>query len=602
VANPVLAFWWRIFGRGDDERSRRLRRFQFTSAAEASETIFLILRRMRVPLIVLIVILAISVLGLTLIPGEDLEGRPYRMGFFDAFYVISYTASTIGFGEIPYPFTYSQRMWVTVSIYLTVIGWAYAIGSLLALLQDRAFRQALAFQRFTRKVARLHEPFLLIAGYGQTGELLGRAFDDLGRRFVVIDRDSERIDDLELASYHADVPALVADAADPAHLGTAGLDHAYCEGVLALTDDDEANLAITMAATLLRPDLAVIARTTSPEITQRMRAFGTPTVINPFDRFGDHLRLALRAPASYQLMTWLSKGPGAELPARGRPPTVGRWVVCGYGRFGRELTADLRAEGLDVTIVSPTPSDDDPTIIVGSGLEPAIMEQARLTEAVGFVAGTDNDTTNLSLIAIARRVNPNVFVAARENRRASAPLFAAMNVNALLVPSEVVAHDVYAQLSTPLLWRFLHEMPAMGDAWAALLIERLTARCGPYLQAVWIAPLTAEEAPAMQNWMNRGDVRLGDLLRNPEDRSEPLHAVPLLLLRGDHIVLAPDDDFLVAANDAILLAGWPAARRALDTTLMVDASFEYVMTGRHVASSWIWRRILADREVVSRRS
>ena len=95
------------------------------------------------------------------------------MGFFDAFYVMSYTASTIGFGEIPHPFTYAQRMWVTVAIYLTVIGWAYAIGSLLALLQDRAFRQAVALQHFTRKVSRLREPFLLIAGYGRTGELLG---------------------------------------------------------------------------------------------------------------------------------------------------------------------------------------------------------------------------------------------------------------------------------------------------------------------------------------------------------------------------------------------------------------------------------------------
>ena len=50
-----------------------------------------------------------------------------------------------------------------------------------------------------------------------------------------------------------------------------------------------------------------------------MRAFGSPTVVNPFDRFGDHLRLALRAPASYQLMTWLESGPGAPLPPRGAP-------------------------------------------------------------------------------------------------------------------------------------------------------------------------------------------------------------------------------------------------------------------------------------------
>src|SRR5215203_347537 len=168
MGNPLLTFWKHLLD--DDERHERherraVLRVAAASASQASATVFLILRRMRTPLIVLIVIFAVSVLGLTVIPGQDLDGRPSHMGFFDAFYFMSYTASTIGFGELPYPFTYSQRMWVTISIYLTVIGWAYAIGSLLSLIQDRAFRNALALQRFTRKVRRLREPFLLFAGY-----------------------------------------------------------------------------------------------------------------------------------------------------------------------------------------------------------------------------------------------------------------------------------------------------------------------------------------------------------------------------------------------------------------------------------------------------
>src|SRR3954469_8672447 len=197
MGNPLLTFWDRLFGPDEDER-RRVRRAPIrvaaASSARASEAIFLVLRRMRTPLIVLIVIFAVTVLGLTLIDGQDAQGRPWRMGFFDAFYVMSYTASTIGFGEIPYAFTYNQRMWVTISIYLTVVGWAYAIGSLLALVQERSFRQALALQHFSRKVERMREPFLLIAGYGRTGELLARSLDALGRRFVVIDRDGNRID------------------------------------------------------------------------------------------------------------------------------------------------------------------------------------------------------------------------------------------------------------------------------------------------------------------------------------------------------------------------------------------------------------------------
>jgi Trk K+ transport system NAD-binding subunit len=595
VSNPLLAFWFRLFDRDDDPQSRRLRRrIPVASATQASATIFLILRRMRTPLIVLITIFAVSVLGLTLVPGRTEDGQTWHMSIFDAFYFMSYTASTIGFGELPRAFGDAQRLWVTVSIYLTVIGWAYAIGSLLALLQDRAFRQALALQHFMRLVSRLREPFMLIAGYGRTGELLGGAFDALGKRFVVVDVDEDRIEALELAAYRADVPGLVADARDPGHLGVAGLANPHCAAVLALTDDDEANLAVAMAAALLRPDLPVIARTVSQAIAERMAAVGTPTVVNPFDRFGDHLRIALRQPASYQLMTWLESGPGVELPARGRPPEEGRWVVCGYGRLGRELIPDLRAEGLDVTVVDPVATDGaehEGGIVRGHGFEPAVLHQAGVADAVGFVAGTDNDTTNLSLVAAARRVNPGLFVAARQNRPSSAPLFAAMDVDSLLVPTEVVAHEVFAQLSTPLLWRFLQEVPARGDRWAARLVDSITQRCGRHLEALWKVRLTPAEAPALTGWIAGGEASLGDLLRDPDDREVHLSVVVLMVMRDDECILTPGDDLVLAPGDELLLCGRPAARRALDTTMVVDAAREYVVSGRHVPASWIWRRL-----------
>src|SRR3954452_22241606 len=504
MGNPLLVFWTRLFD-GDDRPERRGRRrwVPMASATQASATIFLVMRRMRAPLIVLIAIFAVSTLGLTLIPGQDDSGRPWRMGFFDAFYVMSYTASTIGFGEIPYAFTYNQRMWVTISIYLTVVGWAYAIGSLLARVQGPGSRQPVALQHSSRRVERMREPFLLIAGYGRTGELLARSLDALGRRFVVIDRDGDRIDDLYLDSYHADVPALVADAGDPGHLAVAGLDHPACEGVLALTEDDEANLAVAQTVALLRPGLPVITRAVSTATAERMRAFGTPTVVNPFDRFGDHLRIALRAPASYQLMIWLESGPGAPLPPRGAPSSHGHWVICGDGRFGREVTDDLRTEAFDVTVVELRElAEHDAGAVVGLGFEPEVLARAGIDQAVGFVAGTDNDTTNLSLVVAARRANSKIFVAARQNKAASAPLFEAVHVDSLLVPADVVAHEVYAQLATPLLWRFLQEVPRRDDAWAAAVVERLMSLCGEHLQAVWKVRLTAAEAPSVQGWLS----------------------------------------------------------------------------------------------------
>ena len=194
----------------------------------ASSAMFLMLRRMRASLNLLIVIYAVSVLGLTLIPGVDGQGAPWHMGFFHAFYFMSYTATTIGFGEIPYAFTHAQRLWVTLCIYLTVIGWAYAIGTLLGLLHDRGFRQAMAVQRFARHVRRIREPYYLIAGYGQTGRLLGHALDARGKRFVVLDIDELRIDETQIENYRADVPALAAEAGNPAHLRLAGLSTRHC--------------------------------------------------------------------------------------------------------------------------------------------------------------------------------------------------------------------------------------------------------------------------------------------------------------------------------------------------------------------------------------
>jgi voltage-gated potassium channel len=576
---------------------RRLTREAGRTADTTAPTIFLILRRMRAPLIVLISIFAISVLGLTLVPGQDESGRPDRMGFFDAFYFMSYTATTIGYGELPQAFTGAQRLWVMASIYLTVVGWAYAIGSLLTLLQDRAFRQALSLRRFTREVRRLREPFLLIVGYGQTGHLLGQSLDVLGRRMVVIDAAPERVDALDVDAYHADVPGLVADAGNPHTLGNAGLEHPRCEGVLALSDNDDVNLLVAMTAALIRPGLPVIARTVSPAIEHRMRAFGSPTVVNPFDRFGDHIRLALHAPASYQLTSWLMNGPGASLPEPDRPPTTGRWVICGYGRFGKKLTEDLRADGIDVTIIELRGNKEaaGEDFIVGDASEPEVMERARLQDAVAFVAGTHNDTTNLSLIAAARQVNPDLFLAARQNRPANAPLFAAVDVDWLLVPSEMVAREIYAQLSTPLLWRFLQEMPSHGNEWAEELIDRLRGHCGEHLGTVWKLTLNAREAPALRAWLQTGESRLGDLLNDPDDRTRRINAVPLLLFRDGEAVLAPGDDVTLETGDQLLLAGRPSAKRDLLDTMTNRSTSEYVLFGQRVPSGWVAQRLTGRR-------
>jgi voltage-gated potassium channel len=113
---------------------------------------FLIFRRMRAPLLALIVTYSVAMAGLVLIPGRDADGEVVYFSFFHAFYFVSYTATTIGFGELPHALTDAQRIWVTFCVYATVIVWLYSIGSLIALLQDKTLRRAMEEMRFCRRV------------------------------------------------------------------------------------------------------------------------------------------------------------------------------------------------------------------------------------------------------------------------------------------------------------------------------------------------------------------------------------------------------------------------------------------------------------------
>jgi len=180
-----------------------------------SDIFFLVLRRLRTPLILLISTYAIATLGMTLIPGIDPDGKPWTMSFFHAFYFVSFMGTTIGFGEIPYEFTDNQRVWVLVCIYTSVISWLYGIGTTLRLLQDETFLHAMSQQAFQLSVKRLTEPFYVICGYGETGRLINKGLSELGIQTVIIDINPERIRSIELENLSVDPIIMCADITEP---------------------------------------------------------------------------------------------------------------------------------------------------------------------------------------------------------------------------------------------------------------------------------------------------------------------------------------------------------------------------------------------------
>jgi len=552
--------------------------------------LFLILRRLRRPLILIIVCFAIAIFGLTLMPGLDNEGRPWHMSIFDALYVISYTATTIGFGEIPYAYSQSQRLWLTISIYLTVIPWFYAIGKIITLLQDTALRVAITTERFSRAVKELQEPFYILCSYGESASVLARTLDEKGMRVVVIESQQERLNELDLAETYSVIPHLCADAKLPENLIRAGVHHPLCSGVVTLTDNDEVNLAVAIAVKLMNPTLPVLARAERDDIAANMASFGTDHIINPYTLFGDQLAMRVHAIGTYILHEWLTDVPGDTLLPPETPPR-GRWVVCGYGRFGKSVVENLERENITTTIVEAMPElTGCDQCIVGSGTESKTLLEADIENAVGIVAGTDNDINNLSIVMTAYELNPKLFVVIRKNRRHNDTLFRQFNADITMQPTEIIAHECLAHMIAPLLAQFLTLVRNQSNSWANQLISELVSVVGETVPERWAITVNKDSTPAIAELLSKNvSVSLHNLTQDPADRSVRLNLVPLLLLRDGIPMLVPPISTALRIDDRVLFCGTSDARSALPILLNNSKILTYVIDGIEVPDSVVWR-------------
>lgn len=558
--------------------------------------LYLVFQRMRVPLIVLISAYAIATLGFTLVPGVDDQGNPWRMSLFEAFYVVSYTGSTIGFGEVPYPFSPAQRLWTIVSIYLTVFAWLFSIGTIISLLQDPMCRQALNRARLRRSVARIQEPFYILCGYGDAGYALTHALSVRQQRVVVVDSDQERIDQLVSEDFGASVPAFCMDATVPENLVAAGLRGRWCAGVLAVTGNDQANLKIAITSRLLNQKAAVYARADRAATAANLRSFDTDHVLEPIAEFCRRLTLSLTAPDTFRLHHWLSSGPHAVLPGPEMPPK-GRWILCGYSDLGQALHRSLEALGLEVTVVDDgTRRRELPAgTIRGRGTEAHTLEEAGVQEAGAVLALTRDDADNLSILITARELNPELFLAAMENSGANHALYEAAQLDYVGRPSLVVAGSILSQISSPLFQTFVDLIEAQDNDVSVRLLARLSHGGTDRPPGLRTLRISLRHAPAIARALEAGEeVRLEDLCRDPRHCQALLPVVPLLLRRGEEDWLCPGPETVLESGDRILFAGPPSAGAQLDKTLFVDRALHYVRTGQDLPEGWIWRRLAQD--------
>jgi voltage-gated potassium channel len=559
----------------------------------------MILRRMRTPFILLIGVYNIAILGMILIPGIDDQGNPLHMSIFHAFYFVSFTATTIGFGEIPFPLSEAQRLWAVFSIYILVIAWLYAIGKILALAQDPHFKAAVTRSRFKKNVRSLHEPFYLVCGLGETGHEVVTALTEEHYRAVVIEKNPDNLNEIRLNDMREFVPNIIGDASDAHQLEIAGIRHPKCYGVIAVTASDDTNLKIAITSKLLHPGVKVVCRSDLKEYEENMLSFGTDNVVNPFETFATIFQMVMHSPSLYLINDWLTGAPYTKLsdPVYFR---YGHWILCGYGRFGKQLYRLLTDKGIAVTVIDPSTEvrdefehhhvDNKNNFIVGTGIDEKTLKKAGIESSAGIIAGSDNDSNNLSIIMTARAINPDVFVVARQNIYNNYDLYTATRANLIMRPREITARKIRAVFLNPLLVDYLDIATQYDEEWANIAISRMSAVIGNHNPHIWTVEINEKHAPAVYRALKYGrNIHLGHITQDPASRYLKLKCVPLMHVRGDEKSMMPEDDIEITEGDKLLFCGTREVKNSMDWTLKVMSSLNYVMTFKNEPESFAWR-------------
>ncbi len=575
---------------------------QETSEESIEPATSMIMRRMRAPLLFLIVVYAIAMLGLILIPGVDNEGNTWHMSLFHAFYYVSFTATTIGFGEIPYALNDAQRLWVLCTIYMTVIGWLFAIGNILSLVQDPAFRKSRDESRFKHQAKKIHEPFYLICGLGETGYEVVKALTEEHYRAIVIEKDAESLLENNLHNLLEYVPYLIADASIPRYLQMAGISSNHCYGVIAATASDETNLKIALSSKLLHPEVKVICRSDLRDFEENMLSFNTDYVINPYRTFADIFSMLLHSPSLHLIFDWLTGAPSSRITNEPLNLDYGRWILCSYGRFGQAIYQKMLEHDIETVILEPQQEvcdtfkqdniDQAQSIIKGTGIDEKSLNKAGIKDAVGIIAGGDDDSNNLSIIMTARQMNPDIFVIGRQNQRANTELFKKTKADLVMQPREITARMIRALFLNPLLIEYLSQAEKQGEEWTNIVVSRLSAVIGERKPHVWTTEINESMAPAIIKALSLGrNVSLNSLTQDPASQKHKLKSVALLIEREGNFQLMPDDSNEIKAGDQILFCGMREAMNSMQWTLNSMSNLNYVMTFESEPESFIWRKI-----------
>ena len=290
------------------------------------------------------------------------------------------------------------------------------------------------------------------------------------------------------------------------------------------------------------------------------------------------------------------------LRKKDRLPKEGKYIVCGYGRMGTALEVGLKRAGIDYVFIEASPkkaakAKRGEKVMVGDADDKKILLKADVQEAACIIAATKDDLLNLSIIMAAKRINPDIYTVARENRINDAVVFKAAKIDRVITIETLMVKKTYNTIARPLADRFIRLINYRGEEWGKRVVEEMKENIGNNPET-FETVIDENHAYALVRHMRQSgeEVPYEVLCRRRDDWKKRNPILILYIKRGEEEILLPEPSFPIKTGDRILMAGDRDSFDDVEYIMENINELSYVLDGEECEQSFVNKILFGRKE------
>lgn len=168
----------------------------------------------------------------------------------------------------------------------------------------------------------------------------------------------------------------------------------------------------------------------------------------------------------------------------------GHYIICGAGRVGRNVAAELARKPVPFVMVENSQAkfeqvSENWLTLSGDATQEEVLRKAQIESAAGLVAATTTDAINIYIVLTARGINPKLKIIARASEEGAEKHLRTAGADSVISPYSFAGHRIAQSFLRPNVLDFL-DIATAHDQKLEVEIEEILVEEGSRVAGVTI--------------------------------------------------------------------------------------------------------------------